>query len=145
MGLAIIGFVLGAMGVHYVLRAEGIEDERRKAEEEAEAEGTIVRRRGVPEGEGRPSWLGGLRGWWARGDADEEAEPPPPTPRPGRAVPRALGPPVPNGAAVLTRSRLRRVRGRRGRPRPVVRRTPLPPPSRRARLRRRGEDQDADL
>jgi signal peptidase len=60
LGLTIAGVLLAAAGVHYALRAEGIEDERRREMEEEEA---------VEEGPPRRWW--GLR---RRGDDDEEEE-----------------------------------------------------------------------
>jgi signal peptidase len=62
MGLTIIGFLLAAFGIHYALRAEGIEDERRR---ELEDEEEALE-------EERPAH------WWrlrrARDDGEEEDE-----------------------------------------------------------------------
>jgi signal peptidase len=145
MGLSLIGFVLAAMGIHYVLRAEGIEDERRKEEDEArEAEARTRERARAEPAEEAPS-EGGLHGWRARRQAARDAQ----ERYAAKAGPAALGrgPPFPgargSGSPVLTRSRLRKVRARRGRPRPAVRRAPLPP--RHPRVRRRRDESDADL
>ncbi len=66
MGLTVVGLVLVAVGIHYFLRAEGIEDERRK-EDEREAR----RRAGPPRAGERWHWPHPLRDW---GDEDEEDE-----------------------------------------------------------------------
>ena len=63
LGLSIVALFAIGFGVHYALRAEGIEDGRRKALEEEEA--------AEPS---RPSRLGGLRGWFSRSDADVETD-----------------------------------------------------------------------
>jgi signal peptidase I len=62
LGLTVIGILLVAMGVHYVLRAEGIEDERRKEEEGEEGEEERSHR-------WRP-----LLAWRSRRDAEEDEE-----------------------------------------------------------------------
>ncbi len=71
MGLTVVGVVLVAVGIHYFLRAEGIEDERRKAEETEEREKA---REGPPSASGRWHWPHPLRDW---SDEDEEEEEPP--------------------------------------------------------------------
>jgi signal peptidase I len=84
LGLAFVGFVLAAFGIHWALRQEGIESPIRRRVEEEEAAAHPREERS----EGR-SFLGGLRPW----RADEEEEPddedrhrsrrrrPPPPPR----------------------------------------------------------------
>jgi signal peptidase len=145
MGLSLIGFVLAAMGIHYVLRAEGIEDERRKEEDEAREAEARARERARAEEPEEEGSEGGLRGWRARRhparEADEEYAAREGRLASGRAAPISVA--RGSGSAVLTRSRLRKVRARRGRPRPAVRRAPLPP--RHPHLRRRRDDSDAEL
>ena len=68
MGLTIAGFVGIALGLHYLLRAEGVEDPRRKAQEEAEAPEE------APEGPSR-SWRHPFR------TAEDEEEGPRGTPK----------------------------------------------------------------
>jgi signal peptidase I len=71
MGLTIAGLIGIAFGFHYLLRAEGIEDPRRKAQEEAdEEEEPDEGSRSGP----RRSWRHPLRGWRDEDD-DEEDEP----------------------------------------------------------------------
>jgi signal peptidase I len=83
LGLSIVALFLLGAGIHYALRAEGVEDERRKAlEEEAAAE---------PE---PPSRWKGLRGWLAHDEEpgadpeepDEERLPPRKPRKPGRRL-----------------------------------------------------------
>ena len=99
LGLSIAGvFLIGAL-IHFGLRAEGVEDERRKELEEEEAQ----------EAEERPSRFGGLRGWFARSKDDDEEpaddqEPAKPSRRKGRRGNRG------------------RSANSSGRPRPAVRR-----------------------
>jgi signal peptidase I len=99
LGLTIVGLIALAFAVHYALRREGIEDERRKAEDaeaaaEAAARGPSRTRR----------FLRALRPWKHSTDDDEEAAPPPPK-KSTRPVPPASG-------------------RHRGRPAPKVRRAP---------------------
>ncbi|HZY70785.1 MAG TPA: S26 family signal peptidase [Thermoplasmata archaeon] len=69
MGITIIALIAAAFGVHYLLRAEGVEDPRRKQQE---AEERAARADDEGEEEVHPRWRG-LRGW--RSDADhDEAE-----------------------------------------------------------------------
>jgi len=106
LGLTFAGVILLAFGLHYALRAEGIEDPRRKAEEEEddedepqETEGSAARAR---------SFLRSLRPWAGATEEtedEEEDEPPRNAHRSGHKP--ALKP---------------RVRARRGRPKPKVRR-----------------------
>jgi signal peptidase I len=107
LGLTFAGVILLAFGLHYALRAEGIEDPRRKAEEEDdedepdESEGSAARAR---------SFLRSLRPWHGASeddDADGEDEPPRTTHRPASKSP----------PKVVTHTR-------RGRPKPKVRRGP---------------------
>jgi signal peptidase I len=101
LGLTIAGVILLAFGIHYALRYEGFETPLRRREEEearvAEDEGD------EEEEEGRARrWMHALRPWHrASDDEDEEEEPPR-----RRHAPRAASRPT----------------GRRGRPRPQVRR-----------------------
>jgi signal peptidase len=97
LGLSIVALFAIGFGIHYALRAEGIEDDRRKALEEEEAEAPP-----------HPPRFRGLRGWLARSDADDpadETDPDDPEPSPRRRRPK---------------SRHRDPTG--GRPRPSVRR-----------------------
>lgn len=64
LGLSIVGLFLLGAGVHYALRAEGVEDDRRRALEEEEA----AAREDAP-----PSRWRSLRGWMSRAEDDEEA------------------------------------------------------------------------
>jgi signal peptidase len=119
LGLSIVALFLLGAGIHYALRAEGVEDERRKALEEEEA---------ANEAE-HPSRRGGLRGWLSRKDDGDDADedlgeedrlPPRKARRPGR------------------------LKGEGGRPRPLVRRGE----SRRSKRHRqspRDSDRDSDL
>ncbi len=105
LGLTLAGAILLAFGVHYALRAEGIETPlRREEEEERELE-----RRSEEESIERPRsrhrWARSLRPWGRDTEEDEEEEPPRPVRR--RSVAPAR---VPAGR-------------RRGRPQPRVRRT----------------------
>ncbi len=104
LGLSFAGIILLAFGLHYALRAEGVEDPRRKEHEEEEAEeyehreGDASRARRL---------LRALRPW-GRGDPDDEEANDVDDPPPRRAVPKSkAAPPVPV---------------RHGRPRPKVRR-----------------------
>lgn len=110
LGLTFAGVILLAFGLHYALRAEGIEDPRRKAEEEAEDEDE------VEEVEGSAArarlFLRSLRPWGvSAGESDDEEEEEPP-----RAVRRHSMKPVPRATVHL----------RRGRPKPKVRRSAKP-------------------
>ena len=119
LGLTIAGLVLLAFGIHYALRAEGIETPLRKEEEE-EAEEEAVERRRDRDSEPASShrWKRSLRPWSVEEEDDEDLEEEPPQ----RHPPAAAG------------HRRRDVAPRRGRPRPRVRRTEHP------RRRRRDED-----
>ncbi len=97
LGLTVIGLILLAFGVHYALRAEGIEDERRKDEEAAAADEAAA----APESRGR-RFLRAIRPWGRDEEEDEEDE----------------GPPPPRKHVAKGRSRDHR----RGRPSPRVRR-----------------------
>jgi hypothetical protein len=119
LGLTFAGVILLAFGLHYALRVEGIEDPRRKAEEEGdeedepeESEGSAARAR---------SFLRSLRPWSApKEDVEEEDEPP-------RSVHRSGRKPAPQPST----------RARRGRPKPKVRRGAKP--------KRPADDDDDDL
>jgi signal peptidase I len=72
LGLTIAGLILLAFGIHYALRAEGVEDPRRKSEEE-EAEVDDVEDDEAPPA--RTRWfLRGLRPW--KRDSDDDSDPP---------------------------------------------------------------------
>jgi signal peptidase I len=102
LGLTIAGLILLAFGIHYALRAEGIEDPRRLADEEAEDE-EEDQAAGPPVGESRGRRiLRSLRPWRSVDEDEEEVETPRPKPR---SVPSQKSPGT-----------------RRGRPRPHVRR-----------------------
>jgi signal peptidase I len=104
MGLTIIGMVLAAFGVHYALRKEGIEDERRKEKETEEAE----ERGDDGEVDDRPRRWRPLRGWLERDSAGEEDD---------------EGDPVPVRSGHATGER-HHPGSLRGRPRPHVKRGP---------------------
>ena len=118
LGLSIVALFAIGFAVHYALRAEGIEDVRRKALEEEEAAESS-----------RPSRLGGFRGWFARSESDDAAEDPEaeadgPKPRRKRPSPSHA---APSG----------------GRPRPSVRKAP--PEKKSHRGRPPGGDADEEL
>jgi signal peptidase I len=101
MGLSIVAVILGAFGIHYALRREGIESPLRRREEEANApveeEGDepppgVVRR-----------FFGAIRPWRSEEFDPDDDEPPAPPPRTRSRPPAVRRPPV------------------RGRPRPHVR------------------------
>ncbi|MGA8303538.1 MAG: S26 family signal peptidase [Thermoplasmata archaeon] len=74
LGLTVVGLILLAFGIHYALRAEGIEDERRKEEEDAEAEAADELHASSESGGGRGRrFLRALRPW-NRSDTDSEDE-----------------------------------------------------------------------
>jgi signal peptidase I len=100
LALTVVGVILLAFGIHYALRAEGIEDPRRKDEEAAEDEDDEP-----PPGRAR-RFLRGLKPW-GRSDADDDDG------EDEDGAPRSRGPraSAPVGAG-----------GRRGRPVPRVRR-----------------------
>jgi signal peptidase len=92
LGLSLVGLVLVAMGIHFLLRAEGVQDPRRKGREEEDEDDD-----GEGEGPPRPPhrWSRALRGWRAHSDEEEDEETaesrpnvePPPPPRRGRPRP----------------------------------------------------------
>ncbi|MCI4373184.1 MAG: hypothetical protein L3K02_06030, partial [Thermoplasmata archaeon] len=121
LGLSFAGVILLAFGLHYALRVEGVEDPRRKAEEEAAAEDEEPEAEEGSASRAR-SFLRSLRPWpGAKEDAEEEEEDEPvrsgrrPSPKPS-AVPRN--------------------QNRRGRPKPKVRRGAKP---------KRHDDEDEQL
>ncbi|HYK93425.1 MAG TPA: S26 family signal peptidase [Thermoplasmata archaeon] len=75
MGLSVVGLILVALGIHWLLRAEGIEDERRKEDDEAARRSAGRGRR-----TGRWHWPHPLRDWGDRqdGESDDEEEGSPP-------------------------------------------------------------------
>jgi len=97
LGLTIAGLILLALGIHFALRAEGIEDPRRVEQEEEDEEEEAEA--GPPEGESRGRRiLRSLRPWRSVDEEDETDtdEPPrghrspphsPPSPRHGRPRP----------------------------------------------------------
>ena len=119
LGLTVAGLVLLAFGIHYALRAEGIETPLRKEEEEAAEEEAVERQRDRdPEPTPSHRWKRSIRPW-SDEEADDEDLEEEPRPRPS---PVAAG------------HRHRAEAARRGRPRPRVRRNEHP------RRRRRDED-----
>jgi signal peptidase I len=70
LGITIVGLILLAFGIHYALRAEGIEDPRRKEEEDEEADELVASGDGG-DGRGR-RFLRALRPWHRSEDEDEE-------------------------------------------------------------------------
>ncbi len=117
LALTIVGLVLMAFGVHFLLREAGVEDERRKAEE-AEA-----RKREGPRSRGGWHWPRPLWGWKEEDDEEEDEDDEEERPR-GRHAAREPPP-------------RRSFFG--GRPKPVVGRSP------RSRSHRRSSDDDEDL
>ena len=117
LGLTIVGLILLAFGIHYALRAEGIEDERRKEEEAEQAEEEAAAEAERSDSRGR-RFLRALRPW-GRGDDEDEVGEEPPRPRPK--------------ARSTTRDH------RRGRPAPKVRRDA----SAKSRAPARRDDDDA--
>jgi len=108
LGLTFAGVILLAFGLHYALRAEGIEDPRRKAEEEDEEEEREEREASEGSAARARSFLRALRPWpAATPEADDEEEDEPP-----RHVPRTPTKPVPKPPKSP----------RHGRPKPKVRR-----------------------
>jgi signal peptidase len=101
LGLTVIGLILLAFGIHYALRAEGIEDERRKEEEAAAADAEEDDDGPAHEGRGR-RFLRAIRPWGREDEADDEDD----------------GPTPPRKHSTRTRSSDHR----RGRPAPRVRR-----------------------
>ncbi len=100
MGITLAAVILGAIGLHYLFRAEGIETELRKREEEAAAD---VDDDTLEEGRAR-RWFSSLRPWRHPDAEDPEPDDPPPRKR--------SPPPEPKSTH------------RHGRPRPRVRREP---------------------
>ncbi len=113
IGITLAGVILAALGLHYLLRAEGVETELRRQEEEAEAEEEEDEE--VAERHRRRRWLESLRPWKRADEAEEEEPDEPPSRR-------------------RARSAATRTEGRRGRPRPHVRRD--------AKSRRREDDDE---
>lgn len=74
LGLTVVGLILLAFGIHYALRAEGIEDERRREREDAEAEAE-EEEEDRPPSRGR-RFLRALRPWKSDPDEDDIDEPP---------------------------------------------------------------------
>ena len=105
MGLTIVGLIALAFGVHYALRKEGIEDERRKEQDEEAG----AARAAEPEGEGRTRrFFRALRPWKRSSDEDEESAKAPPPRSAKRSTPSSISD------------------RRRGRPVPRVRRATKP-------------------
>lgn len=81
LGLTIVGLILLAFGIHYALRVEGIEDERRREEEAAAAEAAGASE--PAEASRGRGFLRALRPWGRSAEPDEEDElEPPPRARP---------------------------------------------------------------
>ena len=70
LGLSLAGLVILAMGIHYLLRAEGVEDPRRRAEEDDEDEDEEDEE--PADAPPRRRWLHPIRSW--RADHEEEDE-----------------------------------------------------------------------
>jgi signal peptidase len=106
LGLSVAGIILLAFGLHYALRAEGIEDPRRKAEEEDEDD--VGDEPDKEEGGRARHFLQSLRPWGSSGneDAPEPDAPAVKSVHRARKAPSAATPP----------------RSHRGRPPPKVRR-----------------------
>ncbi|MGP8071852.1 MAG: S26 family signal peptidase [Thermoplasmata archaeon] len=121
LGLTIAGLILLGLGIHYALRAEGIEDPRRREQEAEEEDEEEEAAEGPPISESRGRRiLRSLRPW--RSTDEEEDQGPSPSPRSHRTAPK----PAPGS--------------RRGRPRPHVRR----PAKSKAKKPAAGDD-DEDL
>jgi len=122
LGLTLVALVLLAMGLHYLLRAEGVEDPRRKLEEEEEEASEVAEDddEEEPKASGRSRWRHPLRAW--RTPEDDEGEEPSST--------RKGGPSGHGGASGASSG---------GRPRPVVGRKPAP------KAHRRHDRSDDDL
>lgn len=103
LALSVLALVGAAAGVHYLLRAEGIEDPRRKRQEE-ETAGDDEEEEDDEEGSSRPgrSWRHPLRGWRDEEDAADDEKP------------------------SKSSDYSRKSRGRGGRPHPDVGRHPAP-------------------
>lgn len=126
LGLTIAGVILLAFGVHYALRAEGIEDPRRKSEEAAAKRDRDEEDEDDDEGE-RPRsrrFLSSLRPWHTEDEEDDLDAPP------AARSTRRSGDKSPS------------LSSRRGRPKPHVRRTPKPKPKRPARPPHDDDDED---
>jgi signal peptidase I len=123
LGLTVAGAILLAFGIHYALRAEGIEDPRRKAEEERDREEAEDDEDEEDDERPRRSrFLGALRPWRVADDEEDDEAPPPRRSR--RVKPKPTPPP-----------------SRRGRPRPRVRRSEKT----KAAVRRPHDEEDEDL
>jgi signal peptidase len=104
LGLTIVGVILAAFGIHYALRAEGIETPLRKEEEEEER---AAEEEDEDEEEDRARrWLRALRPWHREEEEEDEEE--------EEVTPRRR---------TKSSSKSAPARGRRGRPRPQVRRS----------------------
>jgi signal peptidase I len=112
LGITVVGLILLAFGIHYALRAEGVEDPRRKAEEDEADDLDEVER---PPGRTR-RFLRGIRPWGR--DSEDEVDSVD-APRPKRPAAKASGRPP-----------------HRGRPKPRVRR------SKRSKSRSNDSDED---
>jgi signal peptidase len=119
LGLTLVALVLVAMGLHYVLRAEGIEDPRRKAEEEEEDEEEEEEEPAAPDH--RRNWLHPIRSWRERDDEDDEGS---------------------SGSTSKGGSSAKETGAHRGRPRPSVGRRSVRPSRGK---HRKGNDPDDDL
>jgi signal peptidase I len=113
LGLTVVALILLAFGIHYLFRAEGIEDPRRKKEEEEEARERADAADDEEDDEPPTRthrFLTALRPWRAKDDEEDDLTPPRRAAKPTRAE---------------------KLTARRGRPRPHVRRAekkrPRPP------------------
>ena len=111
LALTLSAVVLAGFGLHYLFRVEGIEDPRRRAEEEAEAHERADADQEGPEWQDHPKgrrWKG-LRAWLAASDEEEEE------PAPHRRHSKTRSSSVSPKSMPKPRSR--------GRPRPAVRKS----------------------
>jgi signal peptidase len=125
LGLTFAGVIALAFGLHFALRAEGVEDPRRRTQEEQEeeeAEEEAEERTGGRESRAR-RFLHALRPWGNASGEDEEEDDVEAVRRPHHAPSRPA------------------VRSSHGRPKPRVRRAAKP----KSKQRRGGGDDDEDL
>lgn len=125
LGLTVIGLFAAAMGIHYALRAEGIEDDLRREEERDEV-------RAAAEEGARRGWRSLLR-WRPRDEEDDEDD----EEEEERSSRRSRE----DGRSLLRRLRSQRVPRPRGRPVPSRRHGGRTPP----RVGRRRARRDDDL
>lgn len=120
LGITIAGVILLAFGIHYALRAEGVEDERRKAEEEEER-----RASGEPDEPSEGGVWHRLRSWRSPDSEEENDEP--------VAAKKAAAGHRPAPSKKLAKM---------GRPKPFVRRTKKPAPPKKSQSPPRSSNKD---